>query len=105
VRGPYKKELSGTRNLGAIAYRLAFPFGIAFSPLLGAAMPLTYDLPKCSFCNRPVDLANAKTDERGTAIHEECAIIQITGKKKLSGLNSFYIVPVPRFQPQIRKKA
>jgi hypothetical protein len=68
-------------------------------------MALIDGLPKCSFCNRPVELANAKTDEHGNAIHEACAVIQITGKKNLPRLNSFYIVPIPRFQPQIRKKA
>jgi hypothetical protein len=66
-------------------------------------MALTDELPKCSVCNRPVDLENAKTDQHGNAIHEECAVIHITGKKKLLLLNSFY--NVPKLQPGIRKKA
>jgi hypothetical protein len=68
-------------------------------------MALTGDLPKCCFCNHPLELEKAKTDEHGNAIHEECAIIQITGKKKLPLLNSFYKVPIPKLQPRIRKKA
>jgi len=68
-------------------------------------MALTDDLPKCPFCNRPVKFENANTDEHGNAIHEQCAIIQITGKKKLPLLDSFFIVPIPKLQPRIRKKA
>jgi hypothetical protein len=67
-------------------------------------MALTDGLPRCFFCNHPVELENAKTDEHGNAIHEECAVIQTTGKKKLPLLNSFYIVPIPKLQPQVRKK-
>jgi hypothetical protein len=59
-------------------------------------------LPRCSICDRPVNLETSKTDEYGNAIHEECAVIQVTGKKKLPLLNSFYMVP--KLQPGIRKK-
>jgi hypothetical protein len=66
-------------------------------------MALGYDLPTCSFCNRPVQIETSKTDEHGRAIHEECSVIQITGKKRLALLNSFFIVPTS--PPMIRKKA
>ena len=29
-------------------------------------------LPKCTICNKPVDLEVAKTDEYGKPVHEEC---------------------------------
>ena len=29
-------------------------------------------LPKCSICNKPVELETAKTDENGKAVHEDC---------------------------------
>jgi len=61
------------------------------------------DLPRCSFCSRPVRTEAAKTDADGLAIHEECSTIRVTGKKKLPLLNSFFIVPTS--QPSIRKKA
>jgi hypothetical protein len=28
----------------------------------------------CPFCHEPVEIANAKTDEDGQAIHEECYV-------------------------------
>lgn len=31
----------------------------------------------CSICNLPVPLNNAKTDEDGSAIHEDCYLIKL----------------------------
>jgi hypothetical protein len=31
-------------------------------------------LPKCSICNKPIELETAKTDENGKAVHEECYV-------------------------------
>jgi hypothetical protein len=66
-------------------------------------MSLSQDVPICSFCGRPVKSETTKTDEHGQAIHEECSVIQVTGKKKLALLNSFFLVPTTR--PVIGKKA
>jgi hypothetical protein len=30
---------------------------------------------RCRLCDEPVDLKSAKTDERGTAFHEECYVL------------------------------
>lgn len=37
----------------------------------------------CSFCNRPVDLESARTDEDGQAIHAECYLAKMQGKQAL----------------------
>ena len=34
-------------------------------------------VPICSICNLPVPLSNAKTDEDGRAVHENCYLIKI----------------------------
>jgi hypothetical protein len=34
-------------------------------------------VPICSICNLPVPLNNAKTDEDGSAIHENCYLIKL----------------------------
>ena len=33
--------------------------------------------PLCPICNAVVPLENAKTDEHGTAIHEECYLLKV----------------------------
>jgi hypothetical protein len=32
----------------------------------------------CCFCNKPVDLKTAKTNEAGKAVHEECYVLTQT---------------------------
>ena len=32
----------------------------------------------CSICNKVVDLEDAKTDESGDAVHEECYVLKLT---------------------------
>ena len=34
--------------------------------------------PGCSLCNQPVPLENAKTDEYGLAVHEECYVLKLS---------------------------
>jgi hypothetical protein len=38
----------------------------------------------CSICNRPVSLENAKTEEHGLAIHEECYLLKLKLKRATS---------------------
>ena len=33
--------------------------------------------PICSLCNEPVELETAKTDENGSAVHEECYTLKM----------------------------
>jgi hypothetical protein len=33
--------------------------------------------PLCPICNQPVPLENAKTEEHGLAIHEECYLLKM----------------------------
>lgn len=40
-------------------------------------------LPRCSLCNKPVELRIAKTDEGGKAIHEECYLLRMQMKRPL----------------------
>jgi len=35
----------------------------------------------CSICHKPVMLETTKVDEHGKAVHEECYISALTGKK------------------------
>jgi len=41
------------------------------------AAPFLTSLPLCPICNAPVGLEAAKTDEQGTAIHEECYVLEL----------------------------
>jgi hypothetical protein len=43
-------------------------------------------LPACPICNRPVALEQAKTDEHGRAIHEDCYLVRV----KLEGATDSY---------------
>jgi hypothetical protein len=47
--------------------------------------------PLCSICNRRVPLENAKTDEHGLAVHEECYVLKLCLKRASSEA-----VPEPR---------
>jgi hypothetical protein len=40
--------------------------------------------PLCSICNRRVSLENAKTDEHGLAVHEECYVLKLRLKRASS---------------------
>lgn len=40
--------------------------------------------PLCSICNRRVPLENAKTDEHGWAVHEECYVLKLRLKRASS---------------------
>jgi hypothetical protein len=42
--------------------------------------------PLCSYCNRPVDITTAKTDEFGKAIHEDCYVLKAKAAAKLADL-------------------
>jgi hypothetical protein len=35
----------------------------------------------CTICNRPITLENAKIDENGRAVHEECYVNQLLAKQ------------------------
>ena len=48
---------------------------IPLKPLRAA--PCLTSLPLCPICNAPVPLETAKTDEEGTAIHEECYVLKV----------------------------
>lgn len=39
-------------------------------------------LPRCAICNQSVDLNESKTDERGRAVHENCYVSVLIGKKQ-----------------------
>jgi len=39
--------------------------------------PHLLQLPVCPICNASVSLETAKTDEEGTAIHEECYLLKV----------------------------
>ena len=41
--------------------------------------------PICSICNLPVSLNNAKTDEDGNAVHEDCYLIKVGVAKPAVG--------------------
>jgi hypothetical protein len=41
------------------------------------AVPRPVLLPTCSICSRPVPLETCKTDETGTAVHEECYVLTL----------------------------
>lgn len=46
----------------------------------------------CALCNQPVDLTvDLPCDETGKAVHEECYVDRITGKKNTA-------FPLPRLQ-------
>ena len=38
----------------------------------------------CLICHKPVQLENAKTDERGKAVHEECYALKLESERALS---------------------
>lgn len=38
-------------------------------------------LPICGICKKPVELETSKTDEYGTAIHEECYASKVALRK------------------------
>ena len=44
-------------------------------------MPRPAPLPACSICNKPVQLETSKTDENGSAVHEECYVLKLTLKQ------------------------
>ena len=53
---------------------------MALHPATGVTstfLPTVEHLPICSFCDRPVNLEVAKTDENGQAIHEECYVVKV----------------------------
>jgi len=55
-----------------------------------AASQSSVQAPICSICNLPVALNNAKTDEDGNAIHEDCYLFKlgveaINDQRKVSG--------------------
>jgi len=35
----------------------------------------------CALCNQPVDIQECKTDERGSAVHEECYVAKAFRRK------------------------
>jgi hypothetical protein len=37
-------------------------------------------LPKCSICNKPVEVETAATDEDGNTVHEECYVLKVLQK-------------------------
>jgi hypothetical protein len=37
--------------------------------------------PECAICKKSVKLEESKADENGQAIHEECYVSSVTGKK------------------------
>ncbi len=39
---------------------------------------------KCHLCNEPIPLENARTDEHGNAVHQECYVKAIGGAKPLT---------------------
>ena len=41
-------------------------------------------LPSCCICNDPVLLETSNTDEYGQAVHEECYVLKICSKAKVS---------------------
>ena len=53
--------------------------------------------PICLVCNQPVRLDNAKTDEDGNAIHEDCYLIKLGVKPGFSPLKvpSEYLLESP----------
>jgi hypothetical protein len=52
--------------------------------------------PLCSICNLPVALNNAKTDEDGSAVHEECYLIKLGVAKPVNGYPRMFTVGVLR---------
>jgi hypothetical protein len=44
----------------------------------------TASYPTCSFCNDPLETADAKTDDDGKTMHEECYILSIIRKSTTS---------------------
>jgi hypothetical protein len=38
---------------------------------------LAFQAPTCSICNRTVSLSDAKTDEDGKAVHENCYLLKL----------------------------
>jgi hypothetical protein len=67
-------------------------FNIATSPLR---------FPICSICQRPLGLDNARADERGDAIHEDCYLIKLGVAKPPTNLtvSSVYVLKAfPRKQ-------
>jgi hypothetical protein len=45
-------------------------------------MPYEGWLPRCAICKQSVDLNEGKTDECGRAVHEDCYVSLLTGKKR-----------------------
>jgi hypothetical protein len=49
--------------------------------------------PICSICQRPVSLDNAKTDEQGDAIHEDCYLIKLGVAKQPNSSQRVQCIP------------
>jgi hypothetical protein len=39
--------------------------------------------PICPFCTKQVELEKANTDEKGQAVHEDCYVAHILGKRRI----------------------
>ncbi len=39
--------------------------------------------PICPFCTEKIELEKANTDEKGQAVHEDCYVAHILGKKRI----------------------
>lgn len=57
---------------------------------LGRGVPMAHAIQpqfNCSICNKPVDLAIAKTDDDGKAVHDECYILNLAVKQPSRPIN------------------
>ena len=52
--------------------------------------------PICSICNLPVSLNNAKTDEDGNAVHEDCYLIKLGVAKPVDSYPRIFSVGLLR---------
>ena len=48
--------------------------------------------PTCSICNLPVSLNNAKADEDGNAVHEDCYLIKLGVAKSVNSYPKVFTV-------------
>ena len=66
---------------------------------------MSYDgwLPLCAICKQPVSLESSKTDEYGSAVHEECYVSTLVAKKlrqfrmEIEALRVRFHLPYRRF--------
>jgi hypothetical protein len=61
-------------------------------PLIGVCLMPTTEF-RCAYCDQPLDLETAKTNEGGQAVHEDCYVAKSVSVEGIDGADRSEAVP------------